>query len=273
VTALEPVSLGPPMNSVVFESVHKIFRQRGFFFLRQRGAETHALKGISLTVRAGEVLGLLGPNGSGKSTTLKLISTVLLPNAGVVLVQGSDTQRHGQVVRRNVGFALASERSFFPRLTVRENLEFFAALENVGRRDVSDRIEWVLSCVSLNDVSGKQVVKLSSGMYQRMGIARALVKRPAIVLLDEPTRSLDAAAADELWRLILNLSGTGITVLLATHNFQEATAICDRVAMLKQGELMAVEKPRDFAAEELREFYFEMTRDAAPEKFRLGVPA
>jgi ABC-2 type transport system ATP-binding protein len=198
------------MNSIVFESVHKVFRQRGFFFLRNRGAETHALKGISLTVRAGEALGLLGPNGSGKSTTLKLISTMLLPDRGRVLVQGYDTRHQGQAVRGNVGFALASERSFFARLTVRENLEFFAALENVSRHEVSDRIEWVLSCVSLNDVSGKQVMKLSSGMYQRLGIARALIKRPEILLLDEPTRSLDATAADGLWRLILNLSGTGL---------------------------------------------------------------
>jgi ABC-type multidrug transport system ATPase subunit len=273
VTALEPVSLGPPMNSIVFESVHKIFRQRGFFFLRKRGAETHALKGISLAVRPGEVLGLLGPNGSGKSTTLKLISTLLLPDRGRVLVQGYDTRHQGQAVGGNVGFALASERSFFARLTVRENLEFFAALENVSRRDVSDRIEWVLSCVSLNDVSGKQVMKLSSGMYQRLGIARALIKRPAIVLLDEPTRSLDATAADDMWRLILNLSSTGMTVLLATHNFEEATAVCHRVAMLKQGELIAVEKARDFAAEELRNLYLEITGAAVAEEFRMGMPA
>jgi ABC-2 type transport system ATP-binding protein len=261
------------MNMIVFESVHKVFRQRGFFFLRKRGAETHAVKGISLTVSAGEVLGLLGPNGSGKSTTLKLISTMLLPDRGEVQVRGSDTRRQGQAVRRSVGFAVASERSFFPRLTVRENLEFFGALENVRRRDVSDRVESVLSWVSLNDVAGKQVMKLSSGMYQRLGIARAMIKKPAILLLDEPTRSLDAAAADELWSLIQNLSLTGTTVLLATHNFEEATAVCDRVALLKQGELIALERAGNFAAQELRDFYLEMTADAVTEKFEIGVPA
>jgi ABC-2 type transport system ATP-binding protein len=226
-----------------------------------------------LTVKAGEVLGLLGPNGSGKSTTLKLISTILLPDRGQVFVQGWDTQNQGQMVRRNVGFALASERSFFPRLTVRENLEFFAALENVRRRDISERTERVLSWVSLNDDAEKQVMKLSSGMYQRLGIARALIKSPAILLLDEPTCSLDAAAADELWRLIRNLSATGITVLLATHNFEEATAVCDRAAMLKQGELIAIEKVSDFAAESLRNFYLEMTGNAVADKFKMGVPA
>lgn len=261
------------MNTIVFDRVHKLFRQRGFFFLRKRGAETQALKGISLTAAAGEVLGLLGPNGSGKSTTLKLISTMLLPDRGAVLVQGYDTRRHGQEVRRKVGFAVASERSFFPRLTVRENLEFFAALENVRRRDVSDRIESVLSHVSLNDVAGKQVMKLSSGMYQRLGIARAMIKEPAILLLDEPTRSLDAAAADELWGLIRHLSAMGTTILLATHNFEEATTVCDRVALLKQGELMAVKNVGNFATEELREFYLKVTGNRVAEKFRIGVPA
>src|SRR6202166_619819 len=252
------------MNSIVFESVQKDFRQRGYFFLRKSEAEIHALKGISLTVAAGEGLGLLGPNGSGKSTTPKLNSTMLRPDRGRVVVQGCDTRRQGQAVRKNVGFAMASERSFFPRLTVRENLEFFAALENVRRSEVSDRIESVLSCVSLIDVAGKQVMKLSSGMYQRLGIARALIKKPAILLLDEPTRSLDAANADELRRLIQEMSSMGITVLLATHNFEEAAAVCDRVAVLKEGELRAIEKARDFAAEELRNFYLETTCEAMP---------
>jgi ABC-2 type transport system ATP-binding protein len=156
---------------------------------------------------------------------------------------------------------------------VRENLEFFAALENVPRREVSERVESVLSWVSLNDVAGKQVMKLSSGMYQRLGIARAMIKKPAILLLDEPTRSLDAAAADELWNLIQNLSVTGTTVLLATHNFEEATAVCDRVALLKQGELIAIEKARDFTAEGLLDFYLEMTGDGVAEEFRIDVPA
>lgn len=261
------------MNSIVFESVHKVFRQRGFFFLRKPEVETHALKGLSLTVAAGEVLGLLGPNGSGKSTTLKLISTMLLPDRGHIVVQGCDTRRQGQVVRRNVGFAMASERSFFPRLTIRENLEFFAALENVRRDEISGLISSVLSCVSLADVAGKQVMKLSAGMYQRLGIARALIKRPAILLLDEPTRSLDAASADELWRLIREMSSLGITILLATHNFEEAAAVCNRVALLKEGELRAIEKASNFAAGGLRDFYFETTREAMPEEFRLGVPA
>jgi ABC-2 type transport system ATP-binding protein len=100
-----------------------------------------------------------------------------------------------------------------------------------------------------------------------------MIKEPAILLLDEPSRSLDAAAADELWSLIQELSVRGTTVFLATHNFEEATAVCDRVALLKQGELIALEKPRNFAAQELRDFYLEITADSVSDKFRMGVPA
>src|SRR5438270_8950192 len=128
------------MDSVVLESVHKIFRKSGFAFWRKRKAETHAVRGISLKVGGGEVLGLLGPNGSGKSTTLKLVSTVLLPDSGRVTIEKFDTRLDGPAVRKRVGFALASERSFFPRLTARENLEFFAALEDVPRRDCRNRV-------------------------------------------------------------------------------------------------------------------------------------
>jgi ABC-2 type transport system ATP-binding protein len=110
-------------------------------------------------------------------------------------------------------------------------------------------------------------------MHQRLGIARAMIKKPSILLLDEPTRSLDPAAADELWSLIHNLSIMGTTVILATHNFEEATAVCDRVALLKEGELRGIKKTEKVAAEELRDFYLEMTADSMVEKFRMGVPA
>lgn len=261
------------MTRVVLDSVHKIFRPTGFFFARSARTETHALKGISLNVAAGEVLALLGPNGSGKSTTLKLISTMLLPDRGRVVVNGADTRCQAQIVRSQVGFVLASERSFFPRLTARENLEFFAALEDIPRRERPSRVESILNDMGLNDSAGKQVMKLSSGMYQRLGIARALVKRPSVLLLDEPTRSLDAGAAGQLWGHIRELSGTGITILLATHNFAEAAAVCDRVAVLQRGELLVVERVRNFSVEQLRDFYLEAVGEQAALSWPEGVPA
>ena len=246
------------MSGIALESVHKTFRQPGWFFFRG-GKDTRALKGVTLSASSGEVLGLLGPNGSGKSTTLKLISTVLLPDRGRVLVNGSDTRSQARAVRRQVGFALASERSFFPRLTIRENLEFFAALDDVPRRECRRRVERVLCQIGLDGFCGKQAMRLSSGMYQRLGIARALIKEPKVLLLDEPTRSLDAMASVDFWNLIGELSNQGITILLATHNFAEAAAVCDRVAILRNGELLTVQPARNLTSEQLRNSYLEKT--------------
>jgi ABC-2 type transport system ATP-binding protein len=260
------------MNSVVLESVSKVFQQTGLFSTRRKET-THALKNISLEVGLGEVLGLLGPNGSGKSTTLKLISTILLPDRGRVLVGGWDTRLQGDAVRKQVGFALASERSFFPRLTCRENLEFFAALENVPQRQCKSHAESALRRVGLEEARDKQAMKLSSGTYQRLGIARALLKNPSVLLLDEPTRSLDPAAAAKLWKLIQELSANRITVVIATHDYAEATAVCGRVAILKRGELMSTQAISDFDNDHLRSFYLEITGESAPVLWHESVPA
>jgi ABC-2 type transport system ATP-binding protein len=221
------------------------------------------------------VFGLLGPNGSGKSTTLKLISTVLLPDAGRVLVDGGDTQSKTLAVRKQVGLALASERSFFPRLTARENLEFFAAFEDVPRRETRARVGFVIEQAGLMGVDTKQVMKFSSGMIQRLGIARALIKQPSVLLLDEPSRSLDPAAATRLWQLIRNLSGNGMTILLATHNFEEAATACDRIAVLQSGEVLAIRKLSHWSAGALREFYLDITGEELKPAWQEqeGVPA
>jgi ABC-2 type transport system ATP-binding protein len=158
-----------------------------------------------------------------------------------------------------VGFALASERSFFPRLTARENLDFFAALEDIPRRDWSLRAETALQQVGLVDAANKQVMKFSSGMHQRLGIARALLKRPSILLLDEPSRSLDDAAACQLWERIHDLSASGIAVLLATHNFGEASEVCDRVAILQNGSLISTLRVRNSSGRQLRDSYLLLT--------------
>jgi ABC-2 type transport system ATP-binding protein len=251
------------MDRVVFESVRKVFRHRPALFNwlgRERGGETVALKDLTFSAAAGEVLVLLGPNGSGKTTALKLISTMLLPDAGSVRVSAFDTQRDGGRVRQQVGIAIATERSFFPRLSARENLEFFAALDDVPRPERSQRIEEVLRDTGLVEPADTLVMKFSSGMYQRLGIARALVKRPAVLLLDEPTRSLDAATTAHFWTTIRALARQQTTVLLATHNFAEAAAAGDRILLLQGGELRA-DRPirRDESMEELRAFYFRMT--------------
>jgi ABC-2 type transport system ATP-binding protein len=260
------------MDTVVLESVSKIFQQRAFFS-RAVKEETHALTNVSLVLAGGEALGLLGPNGSGKSTTLKLVSTVLLPDRGRLTVEGFDTRSQGQAVRKRVGFALASERSFFPRLTARENLEFFAALENVPHRDCRNRAESALLSVGLQDASDKQVMKLSSGMHQRLGIARALLKQPSVLLLDEPSRSLDIAVSVQLWQLIHELSDSGIAVLFATHNFAEAAEVCDRVAILQKGSLVSTLPTRSLTERQLRESYLHLTGGRESISWSEEVPA
>lgn len=251
------------MPAVIFESVSKVFRHRPALFNwlgRERSGETRALDHISLEAPSGSVLVLLGPNGSGKTTTLKLISTMLLPNQGRVLVNGFDTQHESRAVRERVGFAVATERSFFPRLSARENLDFFAALDNISRKARPGRVEELLVRTGLSPAADTLVMKFSSGMYQRLGIARALIKKPAVVLLDEPTRSLDPGSAAQFWNLVRELPTQGATVVLATHNFNEAAAVGNHVAVLFKGALAAERKLLPTTrVDELRSFYFQTT--------------
>jgi ABC-2 type transport system ATP-binding protein len=249
------------MDSIVLESVSKIFRHRPALFNwmgKERSGETRALDEVSLSVASGKILVLLGPNGSGKTTTLKLVSTMLLPDAGRVVVEEADTRTQPGQVRKHVGFAVATERSFFPRLSARENLDFFAALDDVPRQVRAARIQSLLERTGLLEASDTLVMKFSSGMYQRLGIARALIKQPSVLLLDEPTRSLDPAAATHFWNLVRELPAHGSTVMLATHSFGEAAAVGDSVVVLHRGRI-AASRTISGNVEELRSFYFEAT--------------
>ncbi len=251
------------MPAVILESVSKVFRHRPALFNwlgEERSGETLALNRVSLEVGSGSVLVLLGPNGSGKTTTLKLISTMLLPDGGRVLVQGFDTQADSRAVRERVGFAVASERSFFPRLSARENLDFFAALDDIPRRMRSERVNQLLARTGLSAAADTLVMKFSSGMYQRLGIARALIKKPTVVLLDEPTRSLDPGSAAQFWNLVRELPSQGAAVILATHNFNEAVAVGNQVAILFKGSLAAEHTlSASMSVDQLRSFYFQST--------------
>lgn len=219
-------------------------------------AETVALDDITLTAKCAEVLTLLGPNGSGKTTLLKLIATMLIPDGGELTVCGSDTKRAPGAVRRCVGFAVSSERSFFPRLTAWENLDFFSALDDIPRGHRREVIESVLEQVGLEEKKDELVAAFSSGMNQRLGLARALLKQPSVLLLDEPSRSLDPAAATELWQLIRRTAHGGSTVVLATHSFEEASLVSDSVAILRDGKLISHEHVEGIQFQQLRAWYF-----------------
>jgi len=257
------------MDTICIESVSKIFRHRPALFGwlgREKQGETRALVEISLHVPAGNALALLGPNGSGKTTLLKLISTMLLPDAGRVTVGGEDTRTGASAIRRRVAFAITAERSFFPRLSAQENLDFFAALDNVPRQRRADRIPALLEETGLREHADTLVMKFSSGMCQRLGIARALVKQPSVILFDEPTRSLDPASAEEFWKLVQRFRDRGATIVVATHNFEEASALADSIALLQAGHLADYRDLNRTSTRELRSWYLDVTGqlDALP---------
>jgi ABC-2 type transport system ATP-binding protein len=222
--------------TVCLQSVHKVFPSRiGVMKWFDRSKPITALHDINLRAARGEVVVLMGPNGSGKSTLLKLIAASLLPDRGQVVVFGFDTSSRNLEARRAVGFAVAQERSFYPRLTADENLSFFASLDNVPRNLRRERIGWALEQCGLGGLGHRFVHQFSSGMYQRLAIARALLKQPAVLLLDEPSRSADLETATTLRQLVRTLALGGTTILLATHNFEEAASLADSIVLLSQG--------------------------------------
>ncbi len=228
---------------IVISNLTKIFhplqlRLRSFRPLR-REPPVPALRGLNLTVGRGDVLGLLGTNGAGKTTLLKILGTLILPTAGSAVVSGWDLVREADRVRSLVGMVTTDERSFYWRLTGRQNLEFFAAFQGLDSSETTARIE-DLRCQLELEALDRRFGLYSTGMRHRLAIARALLRRPAILLLDEPTRSLDPIAAAGLRRLIRSMlvDGLGCTVLLATHNLQEAHELCDRIVVLHQGRLV-----------------------------------
>ena len=187
----------------------------------------------------------------------------MLPDSGRVVVNDADTQTNALDVRRQVSFAVATERSFFPRLSARENLDFFAALDNVFLTARDQRTEELLVATSLLDAADTLVMKFSSGMYQRLGLARALMKRPPVLLLDEPTRSLDPAAAAHFWALTPRSFRTGNTIVITSHNFHEALAVGNELAILSRGKVAGhAPSPPSQPSMPCALFYFETTGES-----------
>lgn len=201
-----------------------------------------AVDQVTCDIFRGELFGLLGPNGAGKTTLFKMLMASTTPDSGTATVLGHDAVRDGRKVRRLISCVLASDRNLYWRLSARENLRLFAELHGIPRPEVRQRIEDVLRVVELGDTAEKMVAMFSSGMRQRLLIARALLSRPRMLLLDEPTRSMDPLSARSFRQLLRKLTheGEGCTVVLATHNSEEAMELCDRVAILDRGKLLAI---------------------------------
>lgn len=199
------------------------------------------LRGVSLHVHRGEFFGLLGPNGAGKTTLFKILSTVVLPDAGTAEVAGASVTEAPHRVRRALTPVIADERSLYWRLTGTENLRLFASLYGLRAAEADRRTRELIELVGLSLAAGRMVATYSSGMKQRLLIARALLSRPTVLLLDEPTRSLDPVSARDLRRFLRDVvvARQGCTVLLATHDADEAFELCDRLAVLDRGRVVA----------------------------------
>ena len=208
-----------------------------------------ALRGMSFSVAMGEFYGLLGANGAGKTTLMKIIATLIAPDSGHVRVGGLDVEQNPSAVRRVVSIALASERGLFWRLSAWENLRLFAELNDVPRGERDDRIASAIGTVGLTDARERMVREFSSGMMQRLLIARALITEPQLLLLDEPTRSLDPISAREFRRFLREELAVRrqCAVLLATHDADEAFNLCNRVAILDKGAIVAEGTAHDLA--------------------------
>ncbi|HET9481532.1 MAG TPA: ABC transporter ATP-binding protein [Candidatus Polarisedimenticolia bacterium] len=198
-----------------------------------------ALDGITLSVEPGEIFGLLGPNGAGKTTLLKILTCLIIQSRGRAAINGFDTLRQEMKVKASVGFVTSDERSFYWRLSGRENLHFFATLYNLPGARIRARCQELLDRLELTAKADHAFMTYSSGMKQRMAVARALLNDPPILFMDEPTRSLDPVAAKHLRTLV---SGSlnrreGKTILLATHNLAEAEELCSRIAIIHRAQI------------------------------------
>jgi ABC-2 type transport system ATP-binding protein len=227
----------------------KRYRDWVFAPFRPRRVFT-GLRDATLTVHAGERIAVMGPNGAGKTTLLKLIGGLLFPTEGEIVVNGFNTLHHNSAARKSVGFVFNEERSFFWRLTGVQNLEFFGALDNLWGEDLRDRIRNLIHLVGLEDAADKPVSGYSSGMRQRLALARGLIADPAVLILDEPTRALDPVASDETVELIMSriYEGSRKTLLIATHRVEEAMQLCNKVVVVDGGRVKALDSLGDVAA-------------------------
>ncbi len=223
------------------------------------------LQNVSLAVAEGEFFGLLGPNGAGKTTMFKMLATLVLQDAGTATVGGYDVVTESSKVRSVLAPVIADERSLYWRLTAFQNLELFAKLQGLRGAAIRTRVNEVLHVVGLTDTGEKIVAAFSSGMKQRLLIARALVAQPRVLLLDEPTRSLDPISARGFRTFLREeISGRqGCTVLLATHSADEVLELCNRVAVLDHGRLLATGSTTSLARDLGEERYALFTRDAS----------
>jgi sodium transport system ATP-binding protein len=229
------------------------------------GGEISAAAGVSLSCSAGEIFGLLGPNGAGKTTTLRCLATILTPTSGGATVAGFDLLTQPEDVRRSIGF-LSGTTGVYARLTPRETLRFFGALYGWAGDRLEARVEHVLAMFDVTSYADRPNDRLSTGMKQRVGLARAVVHDPPVLILDEPTTGLDPVVSRTVEQAVRALADAGKCVVFSTHMLWQAQELCDRVAVMAAGRVLGVGTARELCdrcdAKDLREAFFKMIEAA-----------
>lgn len=230
------------MNAIEVHGLRRVYRARTGV-LGRKVKQVLAVDGIDFGVAQGELFGLLGPNGAGKTTTVKMLTTLLTPTEGQAHVLGWDLVREADQIRSHIGFVFGGERGLYWRLSGYDNLVYFANLYHVPPQMQKQRIPQLLELVGLEDRGDEKIQGYSRGMKQRLHIARALLHDPEVLFLDEPTMGLDPVGARELRNTIRDLQSERKTILLTTHYMFEADALCQRIAVINHGKIVAMDTP------------------------------
>jgi ABC-2 type transport system ATP-binding protein len=229
-------------SAIVLDHLRRVFRPK-IGVLRRTTKEIVAVEDISFEIGSGELFGLLGPNGAGKTTTVKMLATLLIPTAGSAYILGYDVVKKANEVRKRIGFIFGGERGLYWRLSGIDNLRYFASLYHVDPQVARKRIPYLLEMVGLQERGNERVEGYSRGMKQRLHVARTLLHDPQTLFLDEPTIGLDPVGAREFRQVIRNLQLEKKTILLTTHYMFEADALCQRVAVINHGRIVALDTP------------------------------
>jgi ABC-2 type transport system ATP-binding protein len=230
--------MASPVRTEKLSKTYHVRARKGLFKSEKRLVE--ALKGVSLEVQEGEIFGLLGPNGAGKTTLIKLLTTLLLPTSGRAWVNGYDVSRDENKVRASVGCMLMGDRGLYWKLTARENLEYFGALYHLSLADRKQRTKQIIDLLELEEIADRMVESYSSGQKMKLAFGKALINDAPLLVLDEPTNTLDVPSASELRAIVRQLNAQGKTIIYTTHIMAEAESLCKRVAIIDHGEMLAL---------------------------------
>jgi ABC-2 type transport system ATP-binding protein len=216
--------------------------------LVRRYGDFEAVKGLSFAIRRGEIFGFLGPNGAGKTTTISMLSCLLQPTEGTAIVAGYDVVKASNEVKRRIGL-VPQELALYPTLSARDNLDYFGCIYGLRGRTLRQRVDEVLEMVGLTERAKAAVKTYSGGMKRRLNIAAGLLHRPGVLFLDEPTVGVDPQSRNAIFEHVERLRDAGMTVLYTTHYMEEAERLCDRVAIIDEGRIVALETPRKLIAD------------------------